>query len=216
MKIYMFAKCFKINPFKTLYYSILLGGRQFYRLPVIIGWNVQLTGMSRIIFPHNVRLTVGLYKGFLNDGELTKLRIKGQMIIKGNVNIARGFKIDVHDEGVLLFNGKWECTGHGYLVCSNDISFGDNVLVSWGFSCLDYDFHHIINDKGDKVVNIGAVRVSDNVWIGKDVTILKNTLIEKNSVIGANTLVSGKHRENIILSNLKSTAHTRKIKGWIR
>lgn len=212
----LFMKVLKINPFKTLYYSILVGGRQFYRLPVVIAWNVQLTGIRRIAVSQKVRLIIGLYEGYLNDGELTKLRIKGQMIVRGNVNIARGFKIDVHDEGVLLFDGKWECTGHGYLVCYNDISFGDNVLVSWGFSCLDYDFHHIIDERGEKVVNRGAVRVSDNVWIGKDVTILKNTLIETNSVIGANTLVSGKHRENIILSNMKSTVHSRKISGWTR
>jgi acetyltransferase-like isoleucine patch superfamily enzyme len=82
------------------------------------------------------------------------------------------------------------------IVCSNEISIGNNVKIGGNVAIYDTDFHSLVakhrTDKDDDVRNAKSspVVIEDNVFVGAHSTILKGVTIGKNSVIGACSVVS--------------------------
>lgn len=77
------------------------------------------------------------------------------------------------------------------IICSKEISIGDDSLISWECLLMDSDFHPVY-EKGsaerlnpDKPIHIGK-----HVWIGCRSTILKGSEIPDDSIIAACSTVT--------------------------
>jgi galactoside O-acetyltransferase len=93
--------------------------------------------------------------------------------------------------------------GFSTLSVAENISIGDDVLISWGVNIVDHNSHAISfskrkNDvldgkKGKKDwlnVTISPVHIGNKVWIGSNSIILKGVTIGEGSIIGAGAVVT--------------------------
>lgn len=76
------------------------------------------------------------------------------------------------------------------------IKLHDNVVVASEVLFVNHDvIHHILNSIGDAYkysLNLGAIEIGNNVFIGSRCTILPGSKIEDNVIVGAGSLVCGK------------------------
>ncbi len=67
-------------------------------------------------------------------------RINGIINFNGRRNIGHGSKISVGKDGILTFGQNFNITAESSIVCYNNISFGNNCLLSWDILIMDTDF----------------------------------------------------------------------------
>jgi acetyltransferase-like isoleucine patch superfamily enzyme len=72
----------------------------------------------------------------------------------------------------------------------NEISFGENVLLSWDILVMDNDFHKILNKENVQINNPKPIIFGNDIWVGCRSTILKGVTIADNNVIAAGTILS--------------------------
>ena len=80
------------------------------------------------------------------------------------------------------------------------IKLHDNVVVASEVLFVNHDVIHYMArhaKQGNYNLNLGAIEVGNNVFIGSRTTILPGTLIEDNVIIGAGSLVTGKISEGV-------------------
>ena len=101
--------------------------------------------------------------------------------------------------------------GGGTFICIDEITIGDDVLISWGCSIMDNNSHSVIsseriNDVVDwkrgigegkigfyknwNVVKRAPVFIKNKVWIGVNCIILKGVTIGEGAVIAAGSVVT--------------------------
>jgi acetyltransferase-like isoleucine patch superfamily enzyme len=96
--------------------------------------------------------------------------------------------------------------GASKLIAAEDITIGNDVLISWGVTIVDHDSHSVhwplrardvanwyVGVKDWAHVKIRGVKIGDRVWIGFGATVLKGVSIGEGAVVGAGSVV----RENI-------------------
>ena len=108
---------------------------------------------------------------------------------------ANNCKIEIGDDVVI-------CGARLFLQDDNtSITIGNNCMISWGIDiwCTDV---HTITDLDGNAQNYGkSIKISNHVWIGKDVKIGKNTKVSDDSIIGWGSIVTRKFEEtNVILA----------------
>lgn len=76
------------------------------------------------------------------------------------------------------------------------IKLHDNVVVASEVLFVNHDvIHHVfkhMDDTHEYPLNLGAIEIGCNVFIGSRCTVLPGTMIEDNVIIGAGSLVRGK------------------------
>lgn len=146
------------------------------------------TGLIKIGFGY-----VGIFD---KKTEKSILEIAGEIEVKGNVSLGHGSRVSVGRNGKLKFGKDFVNTARMTIVCDNNISFGNNVLVSWDTMIVDTDFHCTI-DVSTQVQSDASkpVVIGDNVWIGMRSVILKGCVIPNGSIVGAMSLVNKEFRE---------------------
>lgn len=70
--------------------------------------------------------------------------------------------------------------------CGEQISIGNDVLISWGCVIMDRDYHKINSD----VEKTRPVTIGNNVWICNNVIITKGVTIGDGSVVAAGSIVT--------------------------
>ncbi len=92
--------------------------------------------------------------------------------------------------------------GGARLVCAEQITLGDDVLIAWGCTIVDHNSHALSwtkrqNDvllwlEGKKdwtYVKRSAVKIENKAWIGFDAIILKGVTIGEGSIVAAGSVV---------------------------
>lgn len=196
---------------KSLYVNFrMLPIFQALKMPIIVRHNAILKSLKgRVILPAHVgggRKTALVRIGFTNVGiidtkcQRTLLQINGRVTVNGRVNIGAGSKISVADGGVLTFGKRFVNTAAMTICCEKSVSFGDDVLISWGTTFIDTDYHQTYNTlTGNRTSEKGDIIIENDVWVGMNTTILKNTTIPNGCIIGANSLVNKIFKEENVL-----------------
>ena len=79
--------------------------------------------------------------------ERTLWDVAGIVTIKGKrIDIGRGSKFCVY--GNCFLGDRFSISGRSTIICNKDITFGDNVLLSWDVLIMDTDLHKIHNSNG--------------------------------------------------------------------
>lgn len=181
--------------------------KQAIRFPILVAHRTvfkKLGGGISIEGP----LTTGMFLfGYQGVGsidafyERTLWDVAGIVTIKGKrIDIGRGSKFCVY--GNCFLGDRFSISGRSTIICNKDITFGDNVLLSWDVLIMDTDLHKIHNSDGSIINKDKSIIIGDNVWIGCRTVVLKGSIITSNTVIAANSLISGKlEKERCIYSS---------------
>ena len=188
----------KINPWKTIYFNFrYFKLKEMLKFPVFIYWHTVLYRMNGKIIIESPIKTGMLHIG--NRGleildrkyDRTIWSCSGTLVVKGGVNhLGCGCKICIDEGGISTFGKNIMVTGNSEIVCSKDIMFGSNCLLSWDILVMDNDFHDIIDNKGQIINAPKPISIGNHVWIGCRNTILKGTRIADNTVVAAGSVIA--------------------------
>jgi acetyltransferase-like isoleucine patch superfamily enzyme/ubiquinone/menaquinone biosynthesis C-methylase UbiE len=147
------------------------------KAPLTCGKNSRI-GQQNILFKNNCRVIVG-------DNSL----IEGQILF------------DKEDATVII--GDRSFIGGSRLVCAQEISVGDDVLIAWGCTIVDHNSHSIHwEERKNDVMNwaqgkkdwthviTAPVKIGNKAWIGFNTIIMKGITIGEGAVIGAGSVVT--------------------------
>lgn len=186
----------EINLLKTLYFNFhYLPLDKALVLPILIYKGTKLNKMRGRVVLYNARfgmIRIGKYGvGTLDiKYDRTIWQNAGTVIFNGSANIGSGTKISVNNGGTVNFGSKFCITGASTIICSKQIEFGNECLLSWDILIMDTDFHNIINTEGKTINESKPIRIGEHVWIGCRNTILKGVNICNDVVIAAGSKIS--------------------------
>lgn len=199
---------FKISFIKTIIFNFTyFKFNQALKFPVLISSNFRLKSLSgKVNIPKDssfglIKLGFGDVSIFDRKSSKGIWENNGIINFNGRTNIGHGSKISVGKDGILTFGQNFNITAESSIVCYNNISFGNNCLLSWDILIMDTDFHKIYNQDKSLINPNKAVNVGDNVWMCNKVQILKGLSIANGCIVGSNTVVSKSLKiENAIYS----------------
>lgn len=84
------------------------------------------------------------------------------------------------------------------------IEFGNNLDINANFTIMTHDFGTFVfrNLYGDFVPSSGIVKLGNNIYIGRDVTILKGVEIGDNCIIGLGSVVTKSMPANSVIAGV--------------
>lgn len=156
------------------------------------------------------KLTIG--KGSITDGLNLQFRRKEstcKMSI-GNDSAVQGIFVFEHTEGSISI-GDRSYIGGGMFICTEKISIGDDVLVSWGCTFMDNNAHsllaserkndvalyiHNVKNKENQIspdwskIKKAAIVIKNKAWVGFNCVVLKGVTIGEGAVIGSGSVVT--------------------------
>lgn len=133
------------------------------------------------------------------------IEIDGTIVIPdGRTTIGQGSRLSVGKNAVLSFGKNFVNSAGMTIICTDSISFGDDVLVSWETLIMDSDWHSMRDTQTGEILQWQEpISIGDNVWICCRSTILKGSNVANGSVIAAGAVISGKYdTENVILGGV--------------
>lgn len=191
------------------------------KLPIWIANNVCIKSMWRGgIKLNNVStgiIRIGYHEADAVDIFSTKtiidIRKGGYVKFKADAHIGHGALLCVKQNGVLSLGDNFAISGTTRIVCTDNITIGNDVQFSWDSLIMDSDAHHIIMEDGTEAVNTKRITIGNTVWIASNCTILKGTSIGDNCVVASNSLLNKSYEASSIIGGIpaKTLKH---IKGW--
>lgn len=164
------------------------------KLPVFVSHRTFLRELhGKIMLPEKVN-TAMIKIGFGDVGHYDRKRsrsiwqVSGTVAFGGKASIGHGSKLSVR--GNLTLGADFNMTAESTIVCTHQISFGNDCLLSWDILIMDTDEHPIINQDGIRTNPDKPILVGNHVWIGCKCTLLKGTEIPNNAIVAAGTLLT--------------------------
>ena len=143
----------------------------------------------------DARLRLGTHEfGFVRGDQGGLLRVDGELVLRGNVQVGVGAGWVVGEGARLCIGARSYFSPNTTIVAMNSISVGADCAVSWDVQLLDEDFHEVIVD-GEVRPTSGPISVGNHVWIGSRATILKGAVIPDDTAVAAGAVVSGQFTE---------------------
>ena len=128
--------------------------------------------------------------------------IDSAKVIVGNDSQVGGV-VMLHQAHSKIIIGNNSSAGNGHIDCAQEISIGDDVLISWGCTFIDNNSHSL--DRAERkhdlqlwqqgikdwsVVKSAPIVVRDGAWIGCNVIVLKGVTIGEGAIVGAGSVVT--------------------------
>lgn len=120
-----------------------------------------------------------------NNGRSSVLRMDEKAVLNVNGNFSFFYGADI-----ILFQSAKLNLGNSFINsdckirCHDEISIGDECVISHDFTVMDSDVHSLDGNRNTNPVTIG-----NHVWIGTRVTVLSGVTIGEGAVIGAGSVV---------------------------
>ncbi|MGJ8548652.1 acyltransferase [Winogradskyella wichelsiae] len=186
---------------KTLHFNFkYLPFKKALRLPFFIARNVYLKKADGEVVI-NSRIRTGMIKIGYGDVSIfdkkrdrTIWKLTGKVIFNGNTDIGHGSCLSIG--GLLELGDNFNITAKSSIICSTNIKFGNNVLISWECLFMDSDLHIIKDENGIVINSPEPILIGRNVWIGCRCTLLKGTKIAAGSIIGAGSITTNDISKN--------------------
>lgn len=117
--------------------------------------------------------------------------------------------------------GRNSFIGPGQFICIDEISIGDDVLISWGCTMIDNDAHSLDfevrkNDVYDwkrgveenavgkyknwNGITSAKISIGNKAWIGFNVIVLKGVSIGEGAIVGAGSVVTANVPANTVVA----------------
>jgi len=113
--------------------------------------------------------------------------------IKNNILIGRESCIECAQNATIIIGENVLLTGYNFIVSMSTINIGNNTIIGEFVSVRDSDHSYRNLNESIRLFkedNTRPINISNDVWIGRGVTILKGVQIGERSVIGANAVVT--------------------------
>lgn len=210
-----------VNWIKTIYFNLhYLPIKIACRLPILIYRNTKLSQMKGRVLLKGTSTKMGMIRiGKNGVGTLdvkynrTIWQNNGTVIFGGTAHIGSGTKLSINRDAILTIGHKFCVTGNSSIICSKEVSFGKECLLSWDILIMDTDFHNIYDANGEIMNAPKPVRIGNHVWIGCRNLILKGVNVSDNNVIAAgskitkditapNCIVGGNDNQRILKENI--------------
>lgn len=190
-KIYSLLFCLRYLPF-----------RQAIHIPVLIHPSVRIENLHRgtINFVGEIKssmLVLGFPGTVGQSNCITLLSIEhgGRLIVSENVQMARGTRIIIGNQGVMQIGEHFWCNGDCFFNCTTNITLGDNNMYGWNISFNTTDGHHVY-DNGVMKPMEGDITIGNHVWIASNCNIAKNTFIADDCVVAQQSLVGKRFEQS--------------------
>lgn len=172
------------------------------RLPIWIAPNVRVRRMKRgCIVLNNPRISLGMIRiGYhvadavddYSTHTILDIEDCGNITFNDDAHIGHGAILVVKSGAKLNIGCHFAISGTTSIICNNEITFGNDVQLSWNSLITDSDAHKIIAENGDIINPNKEILIGNNVWIAANTTILKGSAISDNTVVASNSLVNKK------------------------
>lgn len=156
------------------------------------------------------------YKRIKGSKLETRLAVEGNgklTLEKGHVSVYYGTDILVFDGAQLTFMGEAVLNQKVQIICMDNITIGDGVLISRDVVIRDNDGGHEIMVEGYK--KTAPVKIGNHVWIGQGAMIMKGVTIGDGAVIGAGAWVATNIKPNSLVIGDPARAVQNDIE-WIK
>lgn len=114
----------------------------------------------------------------------------GEIELGTNVLFYQGVKLSVfgnsEKKAVLKIADRVGIGDKTQIHVGDEITIGENTLISWDCCIMDRDYHKLMSDKE----KTAPVHIGNHVWIGARSMILKGVTIGDNAVIAAGSVVT--------------------------
>lgn len=198
---------------KSLWVSLhFFSLKETLRLPILVRYNTKIVSLKgSVVHSGGGKNVYRLVIGFGDVGTYDKkcqrsmIEIDGTIVIPdGRTTIGQGSRLSVGKNAVLSFGKNFVNSAGMTIICTDSISFGDDVLVSWETLIMDSDWHSMRDTQTGEILQWQEpISIGDNVWICCRSTILKGSNVANGSVIAAGAVISGKYdTENVILGGV--------------
>lgn len=184
---------------KTIYFNLrYLPFCQAIKLPVWIATNVRVRNMYRggikleSFSIGKVRIGYHEADGVDVYGVHTIIDIftGGILWIKNDAHIGQGAIICVKKDATLEVGSHFAISGTTSIICTQAITIGNDVQMSWNSLVMDSDAHQVFGEDGRWINPPQRIRIGNKVWIAANVSIMKGALIGDNVVVSSNSLVN--------------------------
>lgn len=119
-----------------------------------------------------------------------------KLIVAESVHISGWQKLKIGSNVSIQYN----C----YLSCEGGLEIGDNVSIGHGTSILStehsYSDHNMLIK--EQPIIFKATKISDNVWIGANATILGGVTVGEGAIVGAGSVVTKNVQKNAIVGGV--------------
>ena len=171
--------------------------------------------------PPNVQFGEGFYCETAQIFRFLRNRQSGAIVIGKHVSCYAGCSFSIGVNGRCTI-GDFTLLNGALVMAEDDISIGSYCLISWNVGIADSDFHPL--DPAQRLIDAQAiapffkdrpprpklktvpVKISDNVWIGMNATILKGVTIGENSVVAAGAVVTKSVPPNTVVAGNPAVA----------
>lgn len=187
------------------------------KLPVFVSHRTFLREMhGRVILPQNTK-TAMVKIGFGDVGHYDRKRsrsiwqVSGTVNFKGRAGIGHGSKLSVR--GDLSFGSDFNMTAESTIVCAQEITFGDDCLLSWDVLVMDTDEHPLYNFSGERINSDRPIVLGNHVWVGCKCMLLKGAGVPDNSVVAAGSVIKSSFEgENLVIGGNPPSVLKREVR----
>lgn len=138
----------------------------------------------------------------------------GKIIVNSDLHIGQGAILHVKNGGKLTLGKNFAISGTTSIICSKEITIGDNVQFSWNSLVMDSDAHRVFDTYGNVMNPSAPIQIGNKVWIAANTTILKKTRIGNNCVVAGNSVVNRAiDGDNHIIAGIPANV-VKEISGW--
>jgi len=159
--------------------------------------------LAQFYFRYKVLKTCTLDVGSGSNINYRKIGTKkGTMLIVGHSSIINGSMSFDRENGRIVI-GDRTFIGASNIICAENITIGNDVLISWGCTLVDHDSHSLnwnarkndvvawhLQKKDWTGVIVRPIRIGDKAWIGFNSIILKGIQIGEGAIVGAGSVVT--------------------------
>lgn len=195
---------FRYYTLKTLFFNFkYLPFKQAIKFPFYIARRTHLLSTNGKVFIHGtvkrgmIKIGYGMV-GIFDNRTRAIWEVNGDVHFYGDALIKFGAKISVGERGRLHIGDHFRFSTNSSIVCFKEISFGNNVRISWDTIVMDTDFHTIENLDGDKINADKKVEIGNNVWIGMRTSVMKGSKLDNNVILASNSVlnkyIAGSHQ----------------------